>query len=337
MSLLPLPQNAPARTVPQLVELAAGQGRKPVLTATSAAGVERTLTGEELPEAVARAAGWLAGQGVDRGVHVGLHLDNEAGLEALVLHLALQWLGAVAVPIGTRSSPREARSIVEHAGIALVVTSGPGLPVATGAAEGAARLVDASRGLEELSRGAPVLSPARVGEDDLADILYTSGTTGQPKGAEFTHANCVACGMELVAAVGIAADDTYQSAIPYYTSTGAHTNPLLALVAGAHFVVEPRFDQAAALERLARHRTTVFFGVPSMLTLMVRSGVLPGAVPPTLEKVVFGGSATTRAGLLALAQAFPHCGLINLYGQTEGGPGGTVLGPDDTLLQQTMD
>ena len=333
MSLVPLPADAPARTVPALVELAGSHGAKPILTATSACGEERTIASEELPETVGRAASFLAGEGVEEGTHVGLHLDNESGLEALVFHLALQWLGAVAVPVGTRSSPREVRTVMAHAGIELLVTSAAGHAVAAESAGDGTRILDCRAGLAELIRGAPPRGPASVTESTLADILYTSGTTGQPKGAEFTHGNCISCGMELAVAVGLTADDTYQSAIPYFTSTGAHTNPLLALVAGAHFVLEPRFDQAAALERFHRHGTTVFFGVPSMLTLMVRSGVLPAALPGSLREIVFGGSATTRAGLLALSAAFPGRGLVNLYGQTEGGPGGTVLGPDDTLLK----
>ena len=331
MSPVALPDHAPARTLPQLIQRAGLLGRRPLLTATSASGEERRVESQDLPDLVARAAGFLGSRGVGEGMRVGLHFDNEAGLEALLFHLAVQWLGGVAVPVGTRASRREARDVLVHAGVSLLLTSGSNRALASDAAGDSTRVVDCAAGLFALVASAPASPPARVDEGDLADILYTSGTTGPPKGAEFTHANCIACGMELADAVGLSDGDTYQSAIPYFTSTGAHTNPLMTLVARAHFVLEPRFDQQAAVRRLALHETTVYFGVPSMLSLIMRDTDVPAAIPETLRKVVFGGSTTTAAGIRALASAFPGRGLINLYGQTEAGPGGTVLGPDDIL------
>jgi acyl-CoA synthetase (AMP-forming)/AMP-acid ligase II len=169
-----------------------------------------------------------------------------------------------------------------------------------------------------------------VSELALADVLYTSGTTGRPKGVELTHANNVAAGTALAAAVELTPEDVFQSAIPYYTSTGAHANPLMCLTAGAHLVMETEFDQHLFLPRAAAEGTTTYLGAPSMLRLIIRDADLAQR-PASLRHLTFGGSVTTATALEELAAAFPGCALSNLYGQTEAGPSGTVCKPADIL------
>lgn len=331
MALMPLPAEAPARTIPELLARIRRAGPRPILTARSASGYVRTVSCARLPDLVARAATFLERHGAARGDPVGIHLDNAAGLEAIVLHLAAQWLGAVPVPLGTRLSAREIADVVADCGARLVLVQGEQRASAREALPAVA-LVDCTSGVDELTRRLGPRSPADLVEADLASMLYTSGTSGRAKGVEFDHGNCIACGMELRAAVGLEPHDVYQTAVPYFTSTGAHTNPLLTLVTGAHLVLEPAFDQHETVRRWRLHRTSVYFGVPSMLSLIVRDVDL-STLPDSLRRLVFGGSTTTATGLERLLDAFPGRGLINLYGLTEGGPGGTVLGPDDVLLK----
>src|SRR4051812_16198955 len=229
MSLRALPDDAPVRTMPAMVLRAGSRGPQPVLTARSADGQDHTLRSEQLTDAVASAAGVLAGHGLVAGEVVGLHLDNKQGLEALLLHLGAQWMGAVPVPVSPRMSPREVAEILAHCGAGMLVTAGEQRAVALKVATDALTVCDVTAGVMGLARTAVAQPPAPVDENDLADILYTSGMTGRPKGAEFTHGNCVSCGAELQHALGLGEGDVYQSGIPYFTSTGAHTNPLAAL------------------------------------------------------------------------------------------------------------
>ncbi len=196
----------------------------------------------------------------------------------------------------------------------------------------ATRVLDVSGGLVALVAGQRARSGAPVTEHDLADVLYTSGTTGRPKGVELTHANNVAAGLELAHASDLDADDVYQSAIPYFTSTGVHTNPLACLAAGAHLVVEPEFDQHRMLPQAEEVGATTYLGAPSMLNLVVRDVDL-GRRPPSLRHLVFGGSVMSVVTLERLAEGFAGCALTNLYGQTEAGPGGTVCRPEHVLAK----
>ncbi len=127
-------------------------------------------------------------------------------------------------------------------------------------------------------------------------------------------------------------DDVVQSAIPYFTSTGVHTNPLACLAAGSHLVVESAFDQHKTLPIADASGSTVYLGAPSMLALILRDADLDRR-PASLSHLVFGGSPMTAATLEQLANAFPRCALTNVYGQTEAGPGGTVCKPEHILAK----
>jgi acyl-CoA synthetase (AMP-forming)/AMP-acid ligase II len=330
--MLALPAEARLRTMVDLFEDIAGHGSRPAFTATSSCGEVVRLSADGLVASIARAGQLLLDHGVDLGSVVGIHLDNTAGLEALILHWATQWIGAAAVPLGTRLTRPEVANIAADAGVDLVCSALGGLQLARAVVAGLprARLVDCTPGLVALTESRGMAPAGLVTENDLADVLYTSGTTGRPKGVELTHANNIAAGTELAAAVGLTPDDTYQSSIPYFTSTGVHTNPLMCLVAGAHFVLEPGFDQKSVLPRAEVEGTTTYLGAPSMLNLLLRD-IDVSKAPSHLRHLVFGGSVMSAVTLHRLADAFPGRDLTNLYGQTEAGPGGTVCKPQYIL------
>ena len=328
-----LPPDARWRTMIDVFGAVADRGSRPALSAPSADGRMVSLAGEALVELVARAASVLTAHGARRGATVGIHLDNTSGLEALVLHWAAQWMGAVPVPLGTRLTHPELEYIVRHARVALMCSGAAHLSLArTVAATTAVSLLDVTAGIHTLAAGHEALTPAAVDEHDVADILYTSGTTGRPKGVELTHANDVAVALEFERAMGLTADDVFQSAIPYFTSTGVHTNPLPCLAAGAHLVIEPSFDQHRMLAVAEAYGTTTYLAAPSMLHLLLRD-VDVTQRPTTLRHLLFGGSVMSAPALERLAVAFPECALTNLYGQTEAGPGGTVCKPEDILAK----
>ncbi len=135
MSLVPLPVEAPWRTMVELFEAVADRRVQPALTACSAVGDTVRLGGAALTEMVARSASLLAASGVGHGSSVGIHLDNASGLEALVLHWAAQWSGAVAVPLGTRLALPEIEYIVGHAGVDLICSGRGHLTIARAAGE----------------------------------------------------------------------------------------------------------------------------------------------------------------------------------------------------------
>ena len=179
------------------------------------------LTYAGAAERVRRLADGLAGRGVGRGDRVAiLHPNDHVFFEA---YHAAAWLGAVLVPLNTRLTARELAAIVDDAGCSMAVVAPGLLPVAREALERSATrpellesgqggsyeaLLAASRGVDPPDEG--------VGEDDAAQIYYTSGTTGAPKGVVLTHCNVAAHALAAIAELGLDDADVWLHAAPMF-------------------------------------------------------------------------------------------------------------------------
>src|SRR5947209_1288156 len=109
---------------------------------------------------------------------------------------------------------------------------------------------------------------ADVGDDDGLLLVYTSGTTGKPKGALLTHANCFWTNLSFDLATGVRPDDVILQVLPQFHCGGWNVQPILAWWKGATVVIEPAFDAAQALEVIERERVTSMMGVPANYPLM---------------------------------------------------------------------
>ena len=188
---------------------------------------------------------------------------------------------------------------------------------------------------EVLAASLPLAPVAGVGEDDDADWIFTSGTTGHPKAVALTHASCVACGHEALPVWGLDAGSVYQNSSPFFTSTGCHTNLLACLAAQCTFVVDPEVDAQAILERAARHRTTSMFVLTAILAILFRrldDGRVRSLDIPHLRRLVYGGQTMPRAFHERIEREFERdrgVELAMVYGLTEGGTSGVMLVPSD--------
>jgi acyl-CoA synthetase (AMP-forming)/AMP-acid ligase II len=284
-------------------------------------------------------AGWLEQEaGLRTGDRVAVLLDNASVLEVFTTFAAC-WLGGfAAIPVNARSAPPEIAHVLEHSGARVVVTAPPfraALAVAQKTAPVDRVLVVGPAGdadvafADALDAGLLPRLPA-PGPEDACAVLYTSGTTGRPKGALFRHAGCVANADILRSSLRIAPDSRMLLAVPVFTSTGTHTFPLPHLAAGATLLFETGFDPQAWPARARRTAPTAYFGVPAMLALLLDTvgddavGEIAG-----IRQIVFGGSPMMPSLADRLLRAFPGAGLRNVYGMTESGPAGTTLQPED--------
>jgi acyl-CoA synthetase (AMP-forming)/AMP-acid ligase II len=270
----------------------------------------------------------LAARGIERGDRVSVYLPSEECLRWIVVYAAVHKAGAVAVPTNTRLSVRELIAILGHAAVRAMLTcaalapaarevragvSSLGLVVTTGAQEGE---VEWDEALDSDDGDFQV----PVGPDDLADIMYTSGTTGLPKGVAVRHRN-----------VGM-----IPNLEPPWSGAGwVHGAPLFTF-AGISFIFnpmkmgmvglyQPKFDAGEWLRIVEQERPPMAFLVPAMAELLVAHPDFSTADLTSLRAVSIGSAPLAPKTLLALVERLPQASVSNSYGMTEAGPAFIVM------------
>ncbi|MDE2301407.1 MAG: acyl--CoA ligase [Sphingomonadales bacterium] len=268
----------------------------------------------------------LARCGVTRGDRVAIMLGNDA--DAIRAVLAVLWLGAVVVPVGTRSRAPEIAYLLGDAQACLVIHAPefrPELPssmplaLETGSSEWAAALA-----------GEPVAGPVDgVGEEDLFAILYTSGTTGRPKGAMLTHLNVIHSSLHWIAAFELGAADRTLLCVPWTHVSGLCGVVMPFLHAGATIVVLREFDRRAALELAAREAITHALMVPAMYGLCLLEPDLAAFALGSWRIAAYGGAPMPDATAGRFAKTFPSLAMCNCYGATETTSPATIMPPGE--------
>src|SRR6185503_6239290 len=239
----------------------------------------RTYSHAELHAAAERWATVLLARGVEAGERVALWLGNRE--ETVLAYLAALRLGAVAVPLNLAYRRGELAHVLADAEPRLLLTDGEQLAILDEIGRdvlGEVPLALVEDLADELTQGPHVearspdqqgLPPSRVSGDDLAMLLYTSGTTGRSKGAMLTHNNLLATVTGLLAAWAWEPRDRLLLTLPIFHTHGLVVGLFTALAAGACVRLRRRFDAAAVLAELATGEATLFFGVPTMYVRLV--------------------------------------------------------------------
>ncbi|WP_295389190.1 long-chain fatty acid--CoA ligase [uncultured Thiodictyon sp.] len=258
----------------------------------------------------------LAARGLQMADRVGLLCIN--GADFVIAYLGILKAGATVVPLNLMLSPREmgyiladsgARGLIHHHTYhAAAVEACAGLDLALrvriGEGDGAAALsCDALIGEGNQNPGGPPSLTADPAES-VAAILYTSGTTGHPKGAMLTHRNLLNNAASVAQALGFSCEDRVLVVLPMFHAFAATVGMLTPLVQGCGLVPVPRFDPKAVTQAIATHGATIFLGVPSMYQVLLR---LDDAALPAWGGVrvcVSGGAAMPAAVMAAFERRF---------------------------------
>jgi long-chain acyl-CoA synthetase len=279
------------------------------------------LSYAQLREAAGRMSTLLASLGVEPGDRVGLMLPNVPAFP-IAFYGALA-AGAVVVPMNPLLKSREVSYYLGDSGAkAVIAWHAAAGEAAKGAADAGAQMIaaetpDLSGLLEEMS-AAPGSSDR--GDLDDAVILYTSGTTGRPKGAELTHAGLVAnAEISSRTLFDVGPDDVMMGCLPLFHVFGLTCGLNVSVASAATLTLLPRFDPAKALDIIARDRVTLFEGVPTMYAAMLH---LPDADPAqaaTLRLCASGGAAMPVEILRGFEEKF-GCVILEGYGLSETSP-----------------
>ena len=283
----------------------------------------------ELDDAASRVVSLLREHGVQPGDRVGLMLPNVPEF-AIVFYGVLR-AGGIAVPMNPLLKRREVEYYLGDSGARVLFAWHEVAAEAEAGAKAAGASVvpvstDEFRTL--VSARLPVVEPVSRDGSDTAVILYTSGTTGRPKGAELTHAglntNQAVTARTLIR---IGPDDVVMGCLPLFHVFGLTCGLNAAIANGATLTLIPRYDPAKALEVIARDGVTVYEGVPTMYAAMLGVPEREKYDVSTLRTCVSGGAALPVEVLRGFEEAF-GCIILEGYGLSETSPVASFNHPD---------
>ena len=297
------------------------------------------LSYAELDAVVRRVAAGLAARGVGKGDRVAMLLGN--GIPFVVVTYATAFLGAVTVPLNPRDQkPGILHALVNSEAMALIVDADfidivpdpeetPQLTAqfSVGAAEG----FDA---FDALCETPATRDPVEAEEDAPATILYTSGTTGVPKGAMLTGLGIVHSATNYVQKIGLGPEDVTVVVVPMNHVTGLVAGIHSLIRCGGCIVAMRAFKAVEFLACAARHRMTFTLMVPAMYNLCLHQATLSDYDLSAWRAGGYGGAPMPAATIERLARALPNLGLMNAYGATETTSPATIMPPDQTAARR---
>jgi fatty-acyl-CoA synthase len=338
-----------ARTLPDLLhELAASQPRHELVVDSRGA---RRLTYAETCAQARELAGGLLRAGVKRGDMVALLMNNRP--EWLLIGFAVTMLGATLVPISTWSRPRELEYVLNHCGAAILITiprfggqdylgalaelGGPGgsrLPHLR-------RIVVAGDEVAGLPTLESLWAPGRdvsdeeidaarraVSTEDVAYILYTSGTTSTPKGVQLCHGGLVENTWNIGERQHLTAADRIWMGISLFWSFGCANGLLAVMTHGGAIVLQEQMDPGTALALIERERCSVYYGTPNIAQALIehpdrprrdlsslRTGAAIGA--PTAMQMVMDLGAREICNVYGLTECYGNCSVTDAHDPAE--------------------
>jgi long-chain acyl-CoA synthetase len=290
---------------------------------------EDELTYADLDEGSARLAAVLVERGLEPGDRVGVMLPNVPAFP--IAYYGVLRAGGVVVPMNVLLKRREIAFYLEDSGSKLLLAwHGFATEAREGAAEGGVEMIEVEPGsfADLLAAHEPRPDVAATDGEDTAVILYTSGTTGKPKGAELTHSNLsrnadVASRTTCVIEEG----DVVLGALPLFHSFGQTVSMNASLRVGATLTLVPRFDPAEALSTMARDGVTHFYGVPTMFGALLHHPGREEFDTSALRTCITGGASMPVEVLRGFEDAFGSV-VLEGYGLSETSPVASSTHPD---------
>jgi long-chain acyl-CoA synthetase len=308
-----------------LTRAAAAQGSRPAIKLDDV-----TVSFTALVEQGARVAGLLTQYGVGPGDRVGIMLPNVP--EFAAIYYGSLAAGAVVVPMNVLLKQREVAFYLRDPQAKLVFAwHGFAEAASPGADEAGTEclLVRPEEFAQLLAGVDPAVGVVDRSDHDTAVILYTSGTTGTPKGAELTHANLRTNVDAVLGMWRFGPEDVVLGALPLFHAFGQTCGLNAAIAAGSCLTVLPRFDPGRVLEIIERDHVTVFEGVPTMYSALIHHPERERFDTSSLRLCISGGASLPLEVLRNFEAAF-GCPILEGYGLSETSPVASFNHPDRT-------
>lgn len=291
----------------------------------------RHISFEEWDRESDRLARWLLDTGLRKGDRVAVFVPQDEPLEWIVAYAASHKAGGVAVPTNSRLARRELEYVLGHAGVVAAFAGDTTTTTLVEALPDLRHLVTTAADAPAWAvpwreAGSPAGERVQVplDEDDIADIMYTSGTTGRPKGVVVRHRNAAMMPNGLPKWTG----QGWLHASPLFTFAGISSvyNPMKLGMTGLFL---PRFDTKRWIEEVESRRPTAAFLVPAMAELLVAHPDFAKADLASLRMCSLGSAPLAPETMRRLQEKMPECWVSNNWGMTEAGSAYCVLPPHE--------
>jgi feruloyl-CoA synthase len=295
--------------------------------------MQTAFTFRQVKEKSEQAAACFQAMGVNKGSVVALMSQNS--FDFVFSFFGILKAGGIVVPINHKLTAPEVDYILENSRSDLFLFDGSLAAVAGSLGADIRKMsmntqTEGVAFLKDAMDSAPAFAPVSVQEKDLAEILYTSGTTGKPKGCVHTHASVVSAGMTGARAIHLDDTDVMLIAMPIWHSSPLNNWFMGITYAGGTAVLLREYHPLHFLEAIEKKACTAYFGAPI-------SYLLPLQVIPHFNKFnlssmkawIYGGGPIAPETVKKLTQSYKSDRFYQVYGMTESGPTGTVLLPED--------
>lgn len=339
--------NNSIQTIPALVFDAAGRfGDLPAIEDGS-----ESITYAQLPEECLSVCRALIASGIEKGDRVAVWAPNCA--RWVIAAIGLQMAGAVLVPLNTRMKPAEAADVLDRSGSKLLLSVGdfldkdyPALLKSVWPKSLQSIVVMSKReapACEQIigwdsfiANGADIAElvatnrAASVTGDDLSDLMFTSGTTGKPKGVMSRHSACLQAFSEFVKVLGLKAGDRYLVVNPFFHAFGYKAGWLACLLSGCTILPEQVFDAKKVLKRIEQDRISVLPGPPTLYLSLLADPDLANTDLSSLRAASTGASTIPPILISRMRQELGFDVVTTAYGLTECGGLATICDPTDS-------
>jgi acyl-CoA synthetase (AMP-forming)/AMP-acid ligase II len=299
---------------------------------------DETVTYGEMATRSTALAGGLRERGVGPGDVVGLLAYN--CLEFLETIFAANHLGAIAMPINWRLAAPEVRYILEHSAARALVCDDELAPLAADATEGLdlgrVCIGTAPEGwtrFDDVRARGPAPSRVPVDGDDVHRLMYTSGTTGRPKGVMITHANLAWKNLAHLVEFGVTSADLGLACGPLYHVGALDLTTTTLIAAGATTIVHRTFDAAAVVDEIERSRVTTVWLAPAMVNAIMALPDVERRDLASVRLIINGGEKMPIPLIERLQRTFPSAWFADAYGLTETVSGDTFLDRDHLVAK----
>jgi len=299
--------------------------------ATATVYEDKQMTYSEFYQHSEHFAAYLQQQGYEKNDVIALYTLNSDLF--LIAYIGIQLAGYVAMPINTKLSAREVDFIVSHSQAKGLIYDERIAAILADVAYVFQHVIALNDMKTIIEQNEGQRQPVQLQADDTAVVMYTSGTTGKPKGVMLTHQNIVSAAAIWSLSMNMTTEDSMFICTPLFHCAGLHVFAMSMFYRGGALIIEESFSPKNTLQQLAKTRATIFFGVPSMYTMLLNTPDFKDHTFEELRLLCYGAAPMPYELVKQVKEALPNVKVQNLYGQTENTPAATSLLDADALTK----